>query len=85
MSIIDAFWNLSQEFKLDDLRDAHTKARGQDAAVIEALRDENRDLRIHLGILTRLLIQHGVISADEYSTSVADTKAKMQIRFTHRA
>ncbi|MGC3992453.1 MAG: hypothetical protein QM796_22685 [Chthoniobacteraceae bacterium] len=84
MSIIDAFWNLSQEFKLDELRAAHSKARGQDAAVIEALQDENRELRIHLGILTRLLIQHGVISAEEYSSSVADTKAKMQITSTPR-
>ena len=80
MDIIDLFWNLSQDNAISDLKASHTLATGRDAALINRLQNENHELRIRVGLLIRLLIERGIFSADDFSTLLNETQARMAAR-----
>jgi hypothetical protein len=44
---------------------------------LEGLHAENRELRIRVASLVRLLMSQGVFSAEAYATMVADTRARI--------
>ena len=70
--LLDFFWNVSQERQLQELRRRLDQARlehdlaGEDRKMLE-LAAENMELKLRLGLLVRLLISKGVISAQEYA------------------
>ena len=75
MDRIDLFWNWSQEARIRDVRREVDRldldrANARDAA--ERLIEENAALRLRLGLLVRLLISKGVITAQEYAALIAD-------------
>ena len=75
MDLIDLFWNWSQEAQIRDVRREVDRldldrANARDAA--ERLIEENATLRLRLGLLVRLLISKGVITAQEYAALIAD-------------
>lgn len=77
MDIIDLFWNVSQDNALQDLKTSHEIATGRDAVLIKRLQEENYELRIRVSLLTRLLIERGVFTVDDFSTLLKETKAKL--------
>jgi hypothetical protein len=82
MDLIDLWWNSSQQAAINELRMRLTSAGARtsttiarQAELIHLMQQESDDLRVRIGVLIRLLIQHGVISADEYAAAVNDAKA----------
>ena len=78
MDIIDLFWNTSQEHRLGEVRDAVDRLRVErDLAGTDTRRlaEENAALRLRFGLLVRLLISKGVITAEEYAGLIADAQA----------
>jgi hypothetical protein len=77
MNLLDFLWNVSQERQLDELRQRLDQARlehdlaGGDRKVKE-LAEENLELKLRLGLLLRLLIDKGVITAQEYAGLIAE-------------
>jgi hypothetical protein len=82
MDPLDFLWNLDQEHQLGELRKRLDRARleqdlaGSDVKQIKQLTEENLDLRLRLGLLVRLLIAKGHITAQEYALMLAETRAK---------
>ena len=76
MDLLDFLWNIDQERQLDELRQRVDQARlehdlaGGDRKVKE-LAEENLELKLRLGLLVRLLISKGVITAQEYAGLIA--------------
>jgi hypothetical protein len=81
MDIFDFVWNVSQERQLKELRGRLDQARlehdlaGGDRKLKE-LAEENLELHLRLGLLVRLLISKGVITAPDYAGLIAETRRK---------
>jgi hypothetical protein len=79
--LFDFLWNLSQEHQLEELRGRLDQMRlerdlaGGDRKMKE-LAEENLELKLRLGLLVRLLIAKGVITAQEYAELIAQTRPK---------
>ncbi len=81
MGIFDYFWNTDQDHRISDLRrklhelemDQELDAPSQ--TKIKELTEENFRLRFRLGVLVRLLISKGLVTAEEY-TEMFDRLAK---------
>jgi hypothetical protein len=82
MSLIDLFWNIGQDRELDELRAQLERVRLErdrsagDARTVKELVAENDELRLRLGLLLRLLISKGVITAEEYANLIAATRPR---------
>jgi hypothetical protein len=83
MDIFDTFWNIEQDRKLNQLRRKFGKIAmdlefdGPIPMKIQELAEENHQLKFRLGVLIRLLISKGLITAEEY-TSFFDRFAKWE-------
>jgi hypothetical protein len=81
MDLLDFLWNVSQDRQLDELRGQLDRARlehdlaGGDRRLKE-LAAENLELKLRLGLLVRLLIAKGVITAQEYAGLIAETRPR---------
>jgi hypothetical protein len=82
MDIFDLLWNVSQERQLEELRGRLDRAQlEQDLSVgnpqkLKELTEENLQLKLRLGLLVRLLISKGLITAQEYAALIADVRPK---------
>jgi hypothetical protein len=80
MDLFDFLWNVSQERQLGELRQQLDRVRlerdlaGGDRKVKE-LAEENVELKLRLGLLVRLLISKGVITAQEYAALIAQARS----------
>lgn len=86
MDIIDIWWDLSQQAAINDLRAkldaAHLTSRStiaRQAELIRLLQQESDDLRLRLGVLVRVLVQQGALSAEQYSVAVQEAKASVAL------
>ena len=86
MDIIDIWWNASQQSAINELRTNLSTARVSNSTTIERqselirlLQQENDDLRLRVGVLIRLLIQQGAISAEQYSAAITEAKASIAL------
>ena len=81
MDLFDFLWNVSQERQLEELRGRLDQVRlehdlaGGDRKMKE-LADENLELKLRLGLLVRLLISEGVITAQEYAALIAESRPR---------
>ena len=81
MDLFDFLWNVSQERQLEELRGRLDQLRlehdlaGGDRKMKE-LADENLELKLRLGLLVRLLISKGVITAPEYAALIAESRPR---------
>jgi hypothetical protein len=82
MDLFDFLWNVSQERQLEELRGRLDQVRlehdlaGGDRKMKE-LADENLELKLRLGLLVRLLISEGVITAQEYAALIAESRPQV--------
>jgi hypothetical protein len=86
MDLIDLWWNASQESAINDLRAKLGEARvsstttiARQAELIRLLQQETDDLRLRVGVLIRLLIQQGTLSAEQYTAAVNEAKASIAL------
>ena len=81
MDLFDFLWNVSQERQLEELRGRLDQVRlehdlaGGDRKMKE-LADENLELKLRLGLLVRLLISKGVITAQQYAALIAESRPR---------
>jgi hypothetical protein len=74
--------NVSQERQLEELRGRLDRAQvEQDLSVgnpqkLKELTEENLQLKLRLGLLVRLLISKGLITAQEYAALIAEVRPK---------
>ena len=79
MDFLDLLWNSSQEVRLQAVREDIDRMkvdgdlRGWDA---RELATENAELKLRLGLLVRLLISKGIITAREYAALIAETQPR---------
>jgi hypothetical protein len=79
MDIDDFLWKVSQEHELAELRGHLDRVRkeydldGSDLRKVKELAAENLELKLRLGLLVRLLISKGVITAPEYAALIAES------------
>ena len=82
MELLDFLWNVHQERQIDDLRKGLDRVRLEhdlanwDQPTIKDLAAENLELKLRLGLLVRLLISKGVLTAQEYAALIAEAHAK---------
>jgi hypothetical protein len=82
MDLSDFAWDLAQKAAIKELRDS-IAAKDLDTRtvilrqmkLIELLQQESNELHLRVGVLTRLLVQQGAISADQYAAAVSEAKA----------
>jgi hypothetical protein len=73
MDPFDFLWNLDQEHQLGELRGRLEQVRlehdlaAPDLQKVKKLAAENVELKLRLGLLVRLLISKGLITAEEYA------------------
>jgi hypothetical protein len=82
MELFDLLWNVSQDYQLEELRGHLDRARLEqdlakwDLPKMKNLAEENLELKLRLGLLVRLLISKGVITASEYAELIAEARPK---------
>ena len=82
MDAFDFLWNVSQEHQLEDLRGQFDRLRletdlaGGDVRKLKELAEENLELKLRLGLLVRLLVSKGVITAQEFAGLIAETRLR---------
>lgn len=80
MDIFDFLWNVGQERRIEDLRGQLDRVRlehdlaGAGVRKWKELALENLELKLRLGLLVRLLISKGVITAQEYAALIAEVR-----------
>jgi len=80
MDLFDSLRNVSQERQLEELRGRLDRVRlehdlaGGDRRTVKELVEENLELTLRLGLLVRLLITKGVITAPEYAALIAEAR-----------
>jgi len=73
MDPFDFLWNVDQERQIEDLRGRLDRVRlehdlgAPDVQKIKKLAEDNVELKLRLGLLVRLLISKGLITAEEYA------------------
>ena len=83
MDLFDLLWNASQEVRLRDVRvdidrmKVERDLSGWDARELAA---ENAELKLRLGLLVRLLISKGIISAQEYAALITEAQPQKDDR-----
>ncbi|HJZ89300.1 MAG TPA: hypothetical protein VKE40_00410 [Gemmataceae bacterium] len=79
MDLVDLLWNISQDSRISDVPDqvdrlqTERDVRGYDVRELAA---ENVELKLRIGLLVRLLIGKGVITAAEYASLLAGARPK---------
>jgi hypothetical protein len=82
MDLFDLLWNVSQERQLEELRTSLDRMRLEhdltngDVPKAKQLAKENLELKLRLGLLVRLLISKGIITAQEYAALIAEARPK---------
>jgi hypothetical protein len=76
MDLFDFLWNVSQERQLEELRGRLDKVRLEHDLAggnrkVKELAEENLELKLRLGLLVRLLINKGVITAQDYAAMIS--------------
>jgi hypothetical protein len=74
MDIFNLLWNWDQEKQLEEIRQHVEKVqtdRATSSGDAHRLAEENAALQLRLGLLVRLLISKGVITAEEYAGAIA--------------
>jgi hypothetical protein len=77
MDILDLWWNSNQELQLREVRQQIERLQlERDVRRMNApdLAAENAELRLRLGLLVRLLITKGVLTAEEYARLIAEAR-----------
>jgi hypothetical protein len=78
----DFLWNVSQERQIGELRTSLDRMRLEhdlakwDQPKVKELAEENLELKLRLGLLVRLLISKGVITAQEFAALIAEARPK---------
>jgi hypothetical protein len=73
MDLLDLLWNAGQQSQINSIHEhvAHLRIERDlmnwDLRKVRELADENLELKLRLGMLVRLLIAKGVITAEEYA------------------
>jgi hypothetical protein len=84
MDFLDLVWNVSQERSLGQIREQVERMRLErdlahwDLPKVKELAEENVELKLRLGLLVRLLISKGVITAAEYARLIGEARAAKQ-------
>jgi hypothetical protein len=79
MDFVDLLWNMGQDSRISDVRqevDRLQLERDQRGLDISQLAAENIELKLRLGLLVRLLISKGVMTAAEYASLLAGARPK---------
>jgi hypothetical protein len=82
MDIGDILWLASQEKEIGEVRQQVERMRLErdlanwDLPKLKDLAEENVELKLRLGLLVRLLITKGVISAEEYASLIAEARPR---------
>jgi hypothetical protein len=79
MDLLDLIWDASQERRIREVRaqvDQMQLERDRHGWDLRTLAAENVELRMRLGLLVRLLIGKGLITAQEYAALVAEAQPK---------
>jgi hypothetical protein len=82
MDVFDFLWNVDQERQIGELRGhidrmhAERDPANWDLRRAKELAEENLELKLRLGLLVRLLIAKGVITAPEYAALIAEAHPK---------
>jgi hypothetical protein len=82
MDLLDFLWNVDQEHQLKELRQHLDRRRlehdlaGNSLGKMKELGEENLELKLRLGLLVRLLIAKGLITAQEYAELIAEAHRK---------
>jgi hypothetical protein len=80
MDFLDWLWNVDQDSQIKDLHQRFDKDRLErdlasgDLALVKQLVEENQELKLRLGLLLRLLISKGAITAPEFSAMLAEAR-----------
>ncbi len=83
MDLIDLLWNSSQDLKIRDVREDIDRMKverdlsGWDTRDLAA---ENAELKVRLGLLVRLLISKGIITAQEYVALISEAQPRTDDR-----
>jgi hypothetical protein len=81
MDFFDFIWNVNQERQIEELRGRFHQARLETdlsggPSRLKELTEENLELKLRLGLLIRLLIAKGVITAQEFAALIAEVRPK---------
>ncbi len=82
MDIFDIVWLAAQEKEIGEVREQVERERLErdlaawDLRKVKELAEENLELKLRLGLLVRLLISKGVISAEEYAALLAAARPR---------
>ncbi|HVK12388.1 MAG TPA: hypothetical protein VM597_26790 [Gemmataceae bacterium] len=79
MDLIDILWDMNQMRRIRELSGEVERLhqdRMAERGDARQLADENAALRLRLGLLVRLLISKGVITAPEYAAMIAEAESK---------
>ncbi len=79
MDLIDLWWNASQGVAIGEVRDRVDRLqvqRDMEGWDSQKLAAEVVELRLRLGLLVRLLIKKGVVTAEEFASLLAEVRPK---------
>ncbi len=75
MELLDLIWNLSQDRDIGQVREQVERMRAERGPRdLKELAEENVELKLRLGLLVRLLISKGVITAEEYAGLIGEAR-----------
>jgi len=78
--------SVGQQLEINDVRDQLDRVRTErdlanwDVRKVRDLAEESLELHVRLGLLVRLLIAKGVITAEEYASLIAEAQPKQRGR-----
>lgn len=77
MDIADILWHYSQETEFDQLKRSNADISRRAFFAIQKLQQNNRELKMRVNVLMRLLVEKGVLTADQIHAAIAEEQAKL--------
>ena len=88
MDLLDFLWNVNQERQIGELRGQLRQVRLEydlaawDLEKVKDLAEENLELKLRLGLLVRLLVKKGLITAQEFAALLAEARSTSSTAIT---
>jgi hypothetical protein len=80
MDLEDILWHCShssQEAEIDQLKRSNADISRRAFHAIQRLQHDNRELKIRVNVLMRLLVEKGLLTADQIHAAIGDEQAKL--------
>jgi len=76
MDLFELFWECRQQAEIDDLKTSNADIEHRTFTGIQKIQQDSRELSIRINALMRLLVENGLLTADQIQAAISNERAR---------